>query len=46
LTALTGLVYVSILFFDRWWKHKPFDIFKRPKAPQGVAEDPIDLRKF
>ncbi|PYI20671.1 hypothetical protein BO99DRAFT_456176 [Aspergillus violaceofuscus CBS 115571] len=30
LTLATGLVYVLIVWFDAWWKRKPFRLFERP----------------
>ncbi|PYI31514.1 hypothetical protein BP00DRAFT_343708, partial [Aspergillus indologenus CBS 114.80] len=30
LTLATGLVYVLIVWFDAWWKRKPFNLFARP----------------
>ncbi|PYI11466.1 hypothetical protein BO78DRAFT_413930 [Aspergillus sclerotiicarbonarius CBS 121057] len=30
LTMATGLIYVLIVWFDAWWKRKPFRLFQRP----------------
>ncbi|OJJ77544.1 hypothetical protein ASPBRDRAFT_112523 [Aspergillus brasiliensis CBS 101740] len=30
LTLVTGLIYVLIVWFDAWWKRKPFRFFQRP----------------
>ncbi|PWY91787.1 hypothetical protein BO94DRAFT_533242 [Aspergillus sclerotioniger CBS 115572] len=31
LTMVTGLIYVLIVWFDAWWKRKPFRLFQRPE---------------
>lgn len=37
-TVVTGLAYLTILWFDSWWKHKKFEPFKRPPKPLNDEE--------
>lgn len=32
LTVATGIFYLLIVYFHCWWNHKPFYVFRRPKA--------------
>lgn len=43
LTLITMGVYVLIVYFDRWWKGKPFQLFKRPQARTIQAGEQKDL---
>ncbi|PYH92926.1 hypothetical protein BO71DRAFT_431468 [Aspergillus ellipticus CBS 707.79] len=38
LTMVTGLIYVWIMWFDAWWKRKPFRLFQRPKKVDNVEQ--------
>lgn len=39
LTLATGLIYVLIVWFDAWWKRKPFRLFQRPVRATRVETD-------
>ncbi|PWY68485.1 hypothetical protein BO70DRAFT_432813 [Aspergillus heteromorphus CBS 117.55] len=44
LTLATGVVYVLIMWFDSWWKRKPFRLFERPEATKVETETTGEVR--
>lgn len=44
LTMVTGLIYVLIVWFDAWWKRKPFRFFQRP-GKEDVSEPEMQVGK-
>ncbi|GLB02242.1 hypothetical protein AtubIFM57258_003584 [Aspergillus tubingensis] len=44
LTLVTGLIYVLIVWFDAWWKRKPFRFFRRP-GKEDMSEPEMQVGK-
>ncbi|GAT22101.1 similar to An11g01260 [Aspergillus luchuensis] len=44
LTLVTGLIYVLIVWFDAWWKRKPFRFFQRP-GKEDMSESEMQVGK-
>ncbi|PWY64183.1 hypothetical protein BO83DRAFT_146261 [Aspergillus eucalypticola CBS 122712] len=44
LTLITGLIYVLIVWFDAWWKRKPFRFFQRP-GKEAMSEPEMQVGK-
>ncbi|GKZ53938.1 hypothetical protein AnigIFM49718_008723 [Aspergillus niger] len=44
LTLVTGLIYVLIVWFDAWWKRKPFRFFERP-GKRDVSKPEMQVGK-